>query len=137
MPSRVESSRPSKGGWRGSSGERLHVTANARAVKTEGMQPKQPPSRQHRQVLVHSLEQPVESQHEEDQDGPAEQVGDDAEAEEQLVSGDVVGRRRRVPMHEQLAGNIDEAQWSGDYEEQVQESGDSPWVVGRAHVPSP
>src|SRR5580700_4080114 len=91
---------------------------------------------QHSLVLIHSLEQPVKSQHEEDQDGPAEQVGDDAETEEQLVSGDVVGRRRRVPMHEQRAGNIDEAQWSGDYEEQVEKSGNSPWVVGRTHVPS-
>jgi hypothetical protein len=35
-------SRPSKGGWCGASGERLHVTPNARVVKTVGMQPKQP-----------------------------------------------------------------------------------------------
>ena len=82
------------------------------------------------------MEQPVKSQHEEDQDGPAEQVGDDAETEEQLVSGDVVGRRGRVATHDQSAGNIDEAEGGEDDQEQVQESGDSPWVVGRAHVPS-
>jgi hypothetical protein len=33
------------------------------------------------------------------------------------VSGDVVGRHRRVLMHELFGGNIDEAQRSGDYEE--------------------
>src|SRR2546425_5865533 len=47
---------------------------------------------QHSVVLVHSLEQSVKSQHEEDQDRPTEQVADDAETEEQLVRGDVVGR---------------------------------------------
>ena len=52
------------------------------------------------------------------------------------MSGDVVGRRGRVPTHEQSAGNIDEAEGGEDDEEQVKESGDSPWVVGRAHVPS-
>src|SRR5260370_14640135 len=90
---------------------------------------------QHSEVLIHALEQPVKSQHEEDEDGPTEQVADDAETEEQVVSGDVVGRRGRVPSHEQMAGNIDEAQGGEDDEEQVEESGDSPWVVGR-HVPS-
>jgi hypothetical protein len=72
---------------------------------------------QHSVVLVHSLEQPVKSQHDEDQDGPAEQVADDAKTEERLVCGDVVGgRRRRVPMYEQFAGNIHEADGAGDHE---------------------
>ena len=69
-----------------------------------------------------------------DKAGPteaAEQVGDYAETEEQLVSGDVVGRRGRVPTHEQSAGNIDEAEGREDDEEEIQESGDSPWVVVR------
>lgn len=34
---------------------------------------------QHSVVLVHSLEQPVKSQHDEDHDGPGEEVADDAE----------------------------------------------------------
>jgi hypothetical protein len=62
----------------------------------------------------HSLEQPVKSQHDEDHDGPGEEVGDDAETEERLVRGDVVGRRARVPTHEQGAGNIDEAERRDD-----------------------
>jgi hypothetical protein len=33
-------------------------------------------------------------------------------------------------MHEQLAGNVDEADRAGEDEEQVEESGDSPWVAG-------
>src|SRR5439155_4842567 len=59
------------------------------------------------EVLVHSLEQPVQSQREEDSHVPGEQVADDAETEERLVRGDVVGRRGRVPGHEQGVGNID------------------------------
>jgi SAM-dependent methyltransferase len=39
---------------------------------------------------------------------PAEQVAYNAETEEQLESGDVVGRRGRVATHDQSAGNIDE-----------------------------
>src|SRR5882762_7331950 len=70
---------------------------------------------QHGEVLVHSLEQPVKSQHEKNQDDAAEQVADDAKTEEQLVRGDVVGRRGRVPTHEQLAWNIDEANRGGYY----------------------
>ena len=71
---------------------------------------------QHSEVLVHSLEQPVQSQRDEDQEGAAEQVSDDTETEERLVCGDVGGRRRRVPMHEQFAGNIHEAQGADDHE---------------------
>jgi hypothetical protein len=33
-------------------------------------------------------------------------------------------------MHEQLAGNVDEADGAGEDEEQVPEAGDSPWVAG-------
>ncbi len=63
---------------------------------------------QHGEVLVYSLKQPVKSQRDEDHDGPGEQVAGDAETEERLVRGDVVGRRGRVAMHEQLTGYIDE-----------------------------
>src|SRR5438093_1043354 len=91
---------------------------------------------QHRQVLVHSLEQPVKSQREEDHDDPGDQVADDAETEESLMRDDVVGRRGRVPAHEQSVGNVHEAEGGDDGEEQVDESGDSPGVAGRAHVPS-
>jgi hypothetical protein len=72
---------------------------------------------QHRQVLVYPLEQPVESQHEENQDGPAEQVADDAETEKQLMSGDVVGRRGRVATHDLSAGNVDEAEGGEENQE--------------------
>lgn len=63
-------------------------------------------------------------------DGPDEQVADDAETEERFVRGDVVGRRGRVALHEQSAGNVEDADRAGDGEEQVQESGDSPGVAG-------
>src|SRR6266852_2233670 len=81
------------------------------------------------EVLVHSLEQPVQSQGEEDSHGCGEEIADDAETEEPLVGGDVAGRRGRVPMNEKFAGNIDEAHWPDNTEEQVPESGDSPWVA--------
>lgn len=68
------------------------------------------------------------------EDDGASQVADHTEAEEPLVSGDVVDRRGRVPRHEQLAGNIDETQGAENDQEQVPESRDSPRVVGRAHV---
>ena len=64
------------------------------------------------EILVHSLEQPVQSQREEDSHGPGEQVADDAKTEERLVRGNVVGRRGRVPVHEQSVGNLDEAEGS-------------------------
>ena len=85
-------------------------------------------------ILVHSLEQPVKSQNEEDQDGAGEQVSDDAETEERLVRGNVVDCCRRVPTHEQGGRNIDEAEGGCDDKEQVQKSGDSPWVF--RHMPS-
>src|SRR6266478_3872372 len=52
---------------------------------------------QHSVVLVHSLEQPIKSQHEEDQDGPAEQVADYAETEERRVGKEC--RSRWSPYH--------------------------------------
>jgi hypothetical protein len=60
--------------------------------------------------VVHSLKQPVKGQHEEDHHGAGEQVAGDAESEKRLVRGDVISRRGGVPMHEQFAGNIDEAE---------------------------
>src|SRR5260370_33940408 len=45
---------------------------------------------QHGEILVHSLQHPVKSQHQEDQDGPADQVGDYATTEECLVRGYVL-----------------------------------------------
>jgi hypothetical protein len=80
----------------------------------------------HREVLVHSLEQPVKGQHQEDQDHAADQIGHDTETEEPLVSGDVVDRRCRVPLHEEFAGDIDEARWTDEDKEQIPEPGHSP-----------
>src|SRR6202022_580976 len=88
---------------------------------------------QNREVLVHSFEQAVKGQGEEDQNDRAEQVADDAETEEPFVSGDVAGGGGRVAMHEQLAGNVHEADGAGEDEEQVPEAGDSPGVAGWAH----
>ena len=88
---------------------------------------------QHGKILVHSLEQPVKRQHEENQDNPGTQVADHAEAEEPLVSGDVLGGRGRVLMHEQLAGNVYKAQGADNGEEQVPKPGDSPRVARCAH----
>src|SRR2546425_9645428 len=49
--------------------------------------------RSHRELLVDPFEQPVEREHEEDQDHGAEQIAQHAEPEEPLVRGDVAGRR--------------------------------------------
>jgi hypothetical protein len=85
---------------------------------------------QHSEVLVHSFEQAVEGQGEEDQDDRAGQLADDAKTEEPLVRGDVAGRGGGVAMDEQLAGNVDEAEGAAENEEQVPEFGDSAWVAG-------
>lgn len=42
--------------------------------------------------------------------GSGEEIAEDAETEERLVRGDVVGRRGRVPPYEQGVGNVDEPQ---------------------------
>ena len=47
----------------------------------------------------------------------AQQVADDAETEKRLVRRDVVGRRGRVPAHDQSAGNIDETEGGDDYKQ--------------------
>src|SRR5258707_7382904 len=78
---------------------------------------------QHSEVLVHSLEQPVEGEPEEDQDDRASEVANDAETEEPLVSGDVVDGRGRVPMDEQFSRDIHEAQRADKAKEQVPDSG--------------
>jgi hypothetical protein len=81
---------------------------------------------QHREVVIYFLKQEVKSKRDENHDGPNEQVAGDAETEECLVGGDVVGRCGGVAMNEQLARNIDEADRAGEGEEQVEESRDSP-----------
>src|SRR5207247_8988416 len=88
---------------------------------------------QHSEVLVHSLEQPVKSHREKDADGPGDQIADDAEAEERLVRGDVAGGRGRVPMHEQGAGNVEEAYGGGDGEEEIEETGHYGVLAGGGH----
>src|ERR1019366_8767755 len=88
------------------------------------------------QFLVHSLEQPVKSQREEDDHGPGEQIAQDAKAEKRLMCGDVVGRRSSVPHHEQLAWNVHEAQWGGQ-ECQVEEPCDSSVPDECGHAASP
>src|SRR5437868_6288729 len=69
---------------------------------------------QYCEVLVHSLEQTVEGQREDDQDQSADEVGDDAEAEEPLMSGDVVCSRGGVSMHEEFSGDVHEAHGAQD-----------------------
>src|SRR5258708_14448450 len=53
-----------------------------------------------------------------------------------IVCGNIVDRSARVPVNEAVGGNVDEAQRADDAKEQVPESGNSPWIGGRAHVPS-
>ncbi len=62
---------------------------------------------QHSEIRIHPLKQPIEGQHEENQDEPADQFGKDTETEETLMSCDVADRRSRVPFHVQSVGNID------------------------------
>ena len=59
---------------------------------------------------VDPLEQVVQSQGHEDKTGLADEFARDAEAKERLGGRDVVGRRRCVFVHDQLAGNIDESE---------------------------
>ena len=91
---------------------------------------------QHCEVVVHPLEQPVEGEDEEDQDDRAHQVAEHPETKEPLVSGDVAGRRRRVPAHEQLGGDVNEAERAAEDQEQIPEPGHSPWIAGRRHLAS-
>jgi hypothetical protein len=88
---------------------------------------------EHGEVPVHSREQPVKGQSEEDQDDRAGQVGDDAQTEERLVCRDVVDRGSRVVIHEQLVGDIDEAQGVEEDQEQIPEPGDSSRVLECPH----
>ena len=57
-----------------------------------------------------------------------EQVAQHTDAEEPLVSSDVVGGRGRVATDKQSAGNVLEAD-DREAEEQVKESRNPPWVV--------
>lgn len=52
------------------------------------------------------------------------------------MSGDVAGGGGGVAMHEELAGNVNEAEGATEDDEQIPESGDSAGVAGRGHVPS-
>src|SRR3954454_17182027 len=47
---------------------------------------------------------------------------------------DVADRRGRVPLHEELVGDVDEAQGAEDDQEQIPEPGHPPWVLGCPHV---
>ena len=60
------------------------------------------------------LEQIVQSQGHEDKTGLADKFARDAEAKERLGGRDVVGRRRCVSVHDQLAGNIGHGEEAGD-----------------------
>ncbi len=55
---------------------------------------------------VYPLEQVVQSEGHQDKTGLADQLGRDAEAKQRLGGRDVVGRRRGVSVHDQLAGDI-------------------------------
>src|SRR5260370_1283922 len=91
---------------------------------------------QYCEVLVHTCEQPVKGQREEDQDEGEGEIADDAEAEEPLVGGDVACGRGCVPVHEQFSGDVHQAQRADEAKEEVPEAGDFAWVAGGAHVPS-
>ena len=64
---------------------------------------------------VHTAEKTVESHHDKDENDCGDQVSNDAETEKCLVSQDVVGGRRSVPLHDELPGNIDEAERGREY----------------------
>ena len=57
--------------------------------------------------LVDRLEQLIERQDEEHSDDLVNQFARDAETEEPIMESDVVGRRRGVARHDQLAGYIE------------------------------
>ena len=63
---------------------------------------------------VDPFEQVVQSQGHEDKTGLADEFARDGEAKERLGGRDVVGRRRCVSVHDQLAGNIGHGEEAGD-----------------------
>ena len=80
--------------------------------------------------LVDRLEQAVERQDQKHGDDLVDQFARDTDSEKPLGSPDVVGRRGRVPRHDQLAGDIQKADGSDECESQIQESGDSCLLLG-------
>ena len=112
--------------------EGARVSRNVHEVQERGHDPAENHD-QHRELLVHVLEQPVERHREADQDHCANQIGDHSEAKEPLVCEDVVRGRGRVPGDEELFGDVDEPEWTEENEGQVPESCDAPRIAGCGH----
>jgi hypothetical protein len=64
--------------------------------------------------MVDPLEQIVQSQGHEDKKDLGDELARDTEAKQPLGGRDAVGRRRRVSVHDQLAGNVQEAEDAHD-----------------------
>src|SRR5919198_4934087 len=82
------------------------------------------------------LEHPVQRKGKKDGHGRGEQIAENAEAEERLVRGDVVCRRRRAAADDQLVLNVDEPQGSGQ-ECEIKKPCNSGVTPERCHVCAP
>src|ERR1700730_13255165 len=66
--------------------------------------------------LVHTAEQAIKSHAETDENDRREQISDNAEMEKCFVSQNIICGRRGIPAHDQLGGNIYEAERTREYE---------------------
>ena len=68
--------------------------------------------------------------------GLTDELGGDAETKQQLVRGDVAGRRRCVTVGNQSAGDIEHGEESRYGHEDIQQACESGWVLGGSHAAS-
>src|SRR5215471_21038954 len=87
---------------------------------------------QQRQSLsfAHRLEQPIESQADENEAGEADQLGPHAHAEETLEAPNAIGGRGGVSLHEELAGNVKERERAWQAEQEVEQPGPPSGLLG-------
>ena len=86
-----------------------------------------------RHTFLHGVQQDVEGQGREDKEGPIQQVGDDAQADNSGIRENVPSRRRRVAGNIHLRIHKAFGKATEDADEQVQESRDSREPFGSIH----
>ena len=79
---------------------------------------------------LHVLEQEVEGQGQEDEDGLIEQVGDDAQTDQSGVGDDVAGRGGRVAGHVHLGFHKAFGEAAEEADQQVEDAGDAGEALG-------
>ena len=89
------------------------------------------------QRLVHALQQAVEHERHEDEEGLGDEVGHDAAAEEGLRRQDVVGRGRGVAVHDEGRRHVHQTIEAGNRKQHVQQTYESCELFGRGHGARP